>query len=69
MNEIKKTAIEEVQGVSGYIIPEQVLPSSLVDYFGLGRAFTMIVSGSMKNINGKIFFEVESWNLNKKYRG
>ncbi|MDD2212179.1 MAG: hypothetical protein PHW39_02880 [Syntrophomonadaceae bacterium] len=66
MNEIKKTVIEEGQGISGFLIPEQVLPSNLIDYFGLGAPFTMTVSGSMKKIEDTVFFEVEGWKLFKK---
>lgn len=63
MSEIKKTAVEEIDGVSGFLIPEQVLPGNLINYFGLGASFTMTVSGSMKKIKDQVFFEVEGWKL------
>lgn len=63
MNEIKKTPIEEAQGIAGFLIPELALPNNLVAYFGLGSPITMTVSGCMKEIEGSIFFEVEGWKL------
>ncbi|MFA7079117.1 MAG: hypothetical protein WC147_12020 [Syntrophomonas sp.] len=66
MNEIKKTPVEEAQGIAGFLIPEQVLPNNLVAYFGLGSSITMTVSGQMKKINDSIFFEVEGWKLGRR---
>lgn len=66
MNEIKKTVVEEGRGVTGFLIPEQVMPSKLVDFFGLNTTFKMTVTGSMVEINSDVFFKVENWQLARK---
>lgn len=63
MSDSKKTVIEEGQGVAGFLIPEQVLPSKLADYFGYGSELKMTVKGSMVKIEDEVFFKVSEWQL------
>lgn len=65
MDKITKNVIEEAKGLPGFLVPEQVLPSKLVDYFGINTSFKMTVRGSMTRIEDETFFKVEEWELHR----
>lgn len=59
-NMITKTAVEQGQGIAGFLIPVEVLPENLSNYHG-STPFKMQVTGAMVTIEGVEYFRVEAW--------